>query len=513
MTIAISGPMLASLDTQLAARANAVIARLASGDPTLWGPQAEQEASVRLGWLTLPTTSRALLQPLADLAEELAAAGLTRLVLCGMGGSSLAPEVIAAAYGKDLVVLDSTDPAQVARAATDLERTIVLLASKSGSTIETDSQRRFFIQAFTAAGLEPQHHIVVVTDPGSPFDLSSRAEGYRVINADPNVGGRFSALSAFGLTPTALLGIDPQRLLDDASAAHELLAKSDSPATALAVAMAQQAQRGPLMTLASTDPHLPGLGDWIEQLVAESTGKNGLGVLPVVVESEASVDFLGADRLSVALGTSDRADLAVAAPLGAQFLIWEWATALTGHLLGIDPFNQPNVTESKTNTAALLEEWRSGRSENGPDGVDGPIDIYGARTLLDAFAVLGTGDYLAIMAYLDRGADKEIAELRAVLAARFPHLGVTFGWGPRFLHSTGQFHKGGPQTGTFLQITGSTGHDQAIPGKEYGFATLQLAQALGDVRALAARGRPVIRLHLRERAAGIKHLLSVALSL
>lgn len=510
--IQVSGRLVERLDPELLERGRAILPRLAAGDPTLWGSDAEAEARVRLGWLALPETSRALLDPLASLAAAMRAQGRTRVVLCGMGGSSLAPEVIALNAGATLVVLDSTDPEQVNRASTELDRTVVVLASKSGSTIETDSHRRHFISALRAAGLDPRDHIVVVTDPDSPFDDASQADGYRVIHADPHVGGRFSALSAFGLTPTALLGIDPSVLLDQAAAAQARMLDEDSPALLLGVAMAQQEQQGPLMSIAATDRSLAGLGDWVEQLVAESTGKESKGILPVVVESTAATDFLGSDRLAVSLGPNPAADLAVQAPLGAQFLLWEWATAIAGHLIGIDPFNQPNVTESKTNTGTLLQEWGGAAPTMRPDGVDGPVEVYGATTIAEGLERLEQAGYVAIMAYLDRGADAQVARLRETLAVRYPRSGITFGWGPRFLHSTGQFHKGGPQTGAFLQITGACAADVEIPGRDYGFATLQLAQALGDVRALTSRGRPVVRFHLRDRRAGIAHLLSVAFS-
>jgi hypothetical protein len=443
--------------------------------------------------------------------------GKTEIILCGMGGSSLAPEVIASRFGKALTVVDTTDPAQIASATEHLENSVIIVASKSGTTIETDTQRKFFIDALTQRGLDPSRHLVVVTDPHSPLDQQSREAGFHVVNADPNVGGRFSALSAFGLTPTALLDIDPDLLLQQARTAHEQFLAPDSPAVLLAVAMAQQEKMTPWMTLAATDPTLGGLGDWIEQLVAESSGKSGRGILPIVVESAESADFSGAERLSVALGASVTADLAIEADLGAHFLLWEWATALLGHLSGTDPFNQPNVTESKTNTGALLKEWEGDLPEFTPDAVEGPVEIFGASSVVDAFTLLTAEGYLAIMAYLNRNTDKAIARLRPLLANQLlarPEPGaVTFGWGPRFLHSTGQFHKGGPQTGAFLQITGEQTTDLSIPGAGYGFGTLQMAQALGDVRALASRGRPVVRFHLREREEGIKHLLSVALAL
>jgi glucose-6-phosphate isomerase len=515
MSVSISGPALTGLDTELLRRANAAAARLAQKDITLWGQAAQSEAQVRLGWIDLPYSSTDLLPSLQRVSDAML--GKTRVVLCGMGGSSLAPEVIAAHFGRALTVVDTTDPAQIAAATESLEDTVIVVASKSGTTIETDTQRKFFIDALTQRGLDPIRHIVVVTDPASALDEQSRQAGFQVINADPNVGGRFSALSAFGLTPTALLKIDPNTLLQQAQAAHEQFLTPNSPAVLLAVAMAQQESTAPWMTLAATDPSLSGLGDWIEQLVAESSGKSGRGILPVVVENAESADFLGANRLSVALGACASADLAIEADLGAHFLLWEWATALLGHLSETDPFNQPNVTESKENTGALLKEWEGVLPEFTPDAVDGPVEIFGAASIVDAFSLLTAEGYIAIMAYLNRNSDESILGLRSILAKKLvsrPQPGaVTFGWGPRFLHSTGQFHKGGPQIGAFLQITGEQENDLQIPGRGYGFGTLQMAQALGDVRALATRGRPVVRFHLREREEGIKHLLSVALAL
>jgi glucose-6-phosphate isomerase len=515
MSLTISGPALANLDEELLRRANAAAVRLAQKDATLWGEAARNEAEMRLGWIDLPIASRQLLAPLQEL--QTAMQGRTRVVLCGMGGSSLAPEVIAASHRTALIVVDTTDPNQIAQAVEHLDQTVFVIASKSGTTIETDSQRRYFIDELTRAGLDPRRHIVVVTDPESALDLQSREAGLHVINADPTVGGRFSALSAFGLTPTVLLGIEAENLLIEAQEAHQQFLLPDSPAVLLAVAMAQQARTTPWMSLASTDPLLAGLGDWIEQLVAESSGKAGGGVLPVVVEGSDSIDFLASERLSVALGASASADLSIQGGLGAQFQLWEWATALLGFLLESDPFNQPNVTESKTNTGALLHEWNGALPTFTPDGVDGPVEIFGARTLAEAFDLVTSEGYVAIMAYLNRHTDHSITSLRPLLAkrllARTTPGAVTFGWGPRFLHSTGQFHKGGPQIGAFLQITGQTDVDLEIPGAGYGFSTLQMAQALGDVRALASRGRPVVRLHLREREEGIKHLLSVALAL
>ncbi|GAA2862793.1 glucose-6-phosphate isomerase [Streptosporangium fragile] len=508
---------------------------LANGDPTLWGPDAEAEAAIRLGWLTLPTTSRELLPEIGKLVERARAEGLDHVVLAGMGGSSLAPEVITATADVPLTVLDTTDPAQVRRALDDrLESTIVVVASKSGGTVETDSHRRVYEKAFRDAGIDPVSRIVVVTDPGSPLEQAAREAGYQVFLADPDVGGRYSALSAFGLVPSALAGADVARLLDDAAEVLPLLSQAESnPGLDLGAALGAAAVAGrDKLVLEDGLSEINGLPDWIEQLVAESTGKSGKGILPVVGADPNDTD----DELIAGIDTDGA--VAVSGPLGAQFLVWEYATAVAGRVLGIDPFNQPNVAESKENTGALLD--RPELPAGTPLLVDGPVEVYGElpggqapkdlsdvlTRLLEAIPERG---YLAIMAYLDREAafDAPTAEgasfeemtdawsaadpatLRGLLAVRTDRP-VTFGWGPRFLHSTGQYHKGGPQNGVFLQITGAVEEDVEVPGKPYTLGRLQLAQALGDQGALAKRGRPTVRLHLTDRAAGIARLLEAA---
>ncbi|SFL07454.1 glucose-6-phosphate isomerase [Geodermatophilus ruber] len=509
-----------------------VAARLVRKDPTLWGPDAVPEATVRLGWLDLPASSRELVSRLAELRTELVAAGLDRVVLCGMGGSSLAPEVICRAAGVPLVVLDATDPGQVAAALTDLDRTVVVVSSKSGGTIETDSQRRAFVAAFAEAGLDEREigaRFVVVTDPGSPLADIAAAMGARaVFLADPTVGGRYSALSAFGLVPAALAGADVGALLAEAEGLAEQLSAPDNPALELGLALGAgfRAGRDKLaLAPAAPDNTLPGFGDWAEQLIAESTGKQGRGILPVVVEDIGAPGARGADvLLAVAGGKAppEEPSVGVAGPLGAQFLGWEYATAVTGRILGINPFDQPNVTESKENTRRILTE---GLPEERPAATIGAIEVHGSGGLLDRvdlsahdgvalaldalLASIPPRGYLAVMAYLDRERDAAAAALRAVLARRTERA-VTFGWGPRFLHSTGQYHKGGPQLGAFLQLTGAVAQDLPVPDRPYSFGALQAAQAAGDRAALADRGRPLLRLHLTDRAAGIEQLRSAA---
>ncbi|MEV4756196.1 glucose-6-phosphate isomerase [Micromonospora sp. NPDC049559] len=521
----------APASTRAALVSDGLPARLAEKDPTLWGPDAEEEAKIRLGWVDTFRRSRELLPQLAELKAELG--DLDHVVLAGMGGSSLAPEVITRTLGRPLTVLDTTDPGQVRAALGDrLERTVVVVSSKSGSTVETDSHRRAYLQAFLDAGLteaEAGRHFVIVTDPGSPLEATANEMGAFVVLADPAVGGRYSALTAFGLVPAALAGVEVANLLDEAEELAAALARDENnPGLALGAALGTAATTGrDKVALISDGTGIDGLGDWAEQLIAESTGKSGIGILPVVVEAPGSPGATGPDVLSVTYGGALPAgtvpgggaapDLAVNGPLGAQFLTWEYATAVAGAVLGIDPFNQPNVTESKENTNRILA---SGPPAEAPAFTDGAIEVYapaGApgdlagvlRWLLDG---LGSDGYLAVMAYLDRFADADAAQVRPAFAAASGRP-VTFGWGPRFLHSTGQYHKGGPQVGSYLQITGAVREDLPVPGKPYSFGELQAAQAAGDRQALAGRERPVVRLHLTDRAAGLAQLLDTVRNL
>ncbi len=515
--------------------ASDVAARLSAKDHTLWGEAAESEAAIRLGWLDAPTASRPLVAEIEALREELRAEGVDRVVLCGMGGSSLAPEVICGTAGVPLVVLDGTDPGQVARAVgTDLDRTVVVVSSKSGSTVETDSQRRAFVAAFEAAGIDPTRRVVVVTDPGSPLEKASTEAGYRrVFTADPDVGGRYSALTAFGLVPTGLAGADVGALLDDAASVQKLLATSGAgnPGLVLGAALgaSQNDAGGRRDKLAIVDDGsgLVGFGDWAEQLIAESTGKDSTGVLPVVVEAGAPEAIRPAEDVLVVhlvAGTAQAPEgprVAVSGPLGAQMLVWEFATAVAGRLLGIDPFDQPDVESAKKAARGMLDATPTAED---PAFVDEGVEVRGTPGLLDGADTLAgavdallrsleTDGYLAVTAYLDREADAGLASVRHELAVRTERP-VTFGWGPRFLHSTGQYHKGGPPQGSFLQITSApAGPDVDVPDQPFSFGRLIAAQAAGDAQVLAEHGRPVLRLHLTDRAAqlpAVVRLLSAA---
>lgn len=481
--------------------------RLGAGDSTLWGVDAEPESSVRLGWVHASETSRPLVDEILALRDEFRARGLNRIVLCGMGGSSLAPEVITRTEGVPLVVLDTTHPAQIARVVdSSIETTVVVVSSKSGSTVETDSQKRAFEAAFTAAGIDPLTRIVIVTDPGSPLDVSSRDDGYRVFNADPHVGGRYSALTAFGLVPCGLAGVDIATLLDDADTAlPALLADNESnPGLMLGAAMAGTSPRRDKMGILSAKSSIVGIGDWIEQLVAESTGKNYTGVLPVVLEPGAP-DLSAPDLLPVHILDSE-ADasgdsVTVSGTLGDQLITWEVATAVAGTLLGINPFDQPDVESAKIAARAFLDTTPDAPVTFAVDGAVAmsalgyqPTATTVDEAVHDVLALVTADGYVSVHAYADREAGSGLEMIRDTFALASGGRPTTFGWGPRFLHSTGQYHKGGPAQGVFIQIVETAINDREVPGRPFTFGLLLAAQARGDATVLAEHSRPVLTL-------------------
>ena len=512
--LSVNGPALKIATSASKEALNAITTKLANLDHTLWGHEAEAEALIRLNWVNLPTSSRALLPELDALGAWARERKISRIILAGMGGSSLAPEVIAKTFNKTLTVLDTTDPDQITAAIpsdpADLGHTVVVVGSKSGSTIETASHKALFTELFVAAGCEPKDHFVIVTDPGSPLDKASRADGLKVVNADPHVGGRYSALTAFGLVPATLLGVDASILLDDAATASAIFTEPDSAPVLIAAAIFDAMEQNVAFFDAGSE--VPGLSDWIEQLIAESTGKSQTGRLPIAIESATAA--ISGSALRIGFAESKNSDLTVQGTLGEQFITWEWVTALLGYLLKVDPFNQPNVTEAKERTGALLSTWSNGKVPHFTSAYsDDLLEIHGSSKsdslqgqLRDFFAKSDQCHYVAIMAYLARGIDDEALELRSLIAEK-SEKGTTFGWGPRFLHSTGQFHKGGQHNGAFLQITGENDVDIAIPGQSFSFHTLLMAQALGDGEALADRNFPVLRIHLKERKAGIRRII------
>lgn len=529
--------------------------RLAAHDDALWGddPAHRKVAANRLGWLDVARTIAPRLDELEAFAAEVAAEGFTHAVLLGMGGSSLAPEVFRTTFGVapgrlDLAVLDNTSPAAVrAIAAThDLARTLFVVASKSGGTIEVTSFEKHFWDAVSAVrGADAGRAFVAITDPGTGLEAHARARGYRrVFHNPPDIGGRYSALSVFGLLPSALIGADVRAML--AAAAGELAATAadGGEGLVLGAALGELALAGrDKMTLVAS-PAFASLGVWIEQLVAESTGKSGRGIVPVAGEPLAAPAAYGADRVFVALGAPSlpaaeasaldalaaaghpviRWDSPAPTDLGADMVRWEVATAAASAVLGVDPFDEPNVSEAKAATKAVLERCLAeGRfPERVPAATHGAMSAFvpaGAASpgadpaaWLDAlFAQAKDGDYFAVLAYLQR-TDAREASLEAVrLAARGRmKLAGTLGYGPRFLHSTGQLHKGGAPNGVFLQVTADEG-DAPVPGEPFTFAVLRAAQAAGDFEVLETRGRRVLRVHLGADAdAGLAALAKAA---
>ena len=517
--IHVSGEVKDVVDKHVPELVGALVASgITDSNPTLWGKAAEAEASVRLGWVQSVSTSRPLVGEISSLRDKLVAHGATRYVLAGMGGSSLAPEVITRTFNADLTILDSTEPGQV-RAALEsgVNDLALIVSSKSGSTVETDSQLRTFRSAFEEEGIDPAERIIVVTDPGSPLDKSAREAGYVTFNADPNVGGRFSALTAFGLVPSGLAGVNIEEILDEAEAVLIDLAvdHEDNPGLILGAAIAARVPSVNKLGLVTDGTHIVGLPHWIEQLVAESTGKESTGILPVVLDlvstevtsplNDMVICRLVDDAQERHLRAADRhaGEILVSGTLGAQFMVWEYATAVAGVLLKINPFDQPDVESAKVAARALLDHRPEATA---PLFIDNGIEVRAhgdflgeANTVREAIsaalASLPSDGYLSVQAYVDRATFPQLDGVRELVAARAGRP-VTFGWGPRFLHSTGQFHKGGPATGVFIQILQSPTNDLDIPGRPFTFGQLIEAQAAGDANVLAQHGRPVLTLTL-----------------
>ncbi|MGN8552632.1 UNVERIFIED_CONTAM: glucose-6-phosphate isomerase [Microbacterium sp. SLM126] len=535
--IHLSGHVKSVVDETLPGLVSSLVASgITAGDGTLWGPAAEDEASRRLGWVEAVSVSRPLVPQIEALRQQLAAKGVTRVVLAGMGGSSLAPEVIAQTAGVPLVILDSTAPGQVLAAIDGdtqqggLSQTVLVVSSKSGSTVETDSAKRAFEAAFRDLGIDPLERIVVVTDPGSPLDQAARADGYTVFNADPTVGGRYSALTAFGLVPTGLAGVDIAELLDEADATllEVAIDSPDNPALVLAAAIAGGEPRRDKLGLVTDGTHIVGLPDWIEQLVAESTGKEGTGILPVVLlpvspevenkPSDVQIVRLVDEAKKFHLFEHHTDEVLISGSLGAQLVVWEYATAIAGRMLGINPFDQPDVESAKIAARGLLDA-RPEPTEPAfsVDGVEVRVsdpELAASGTVagvLDAlWSRLPDDGYVSIQAYVNRLELDQLPGLRELVAADSGRP-TTFGWGPRFLHSTGQFHKGGPANGVFLQILEQTDVDLEIPGRPFTFGQLIQAQAAGDASVLAAgHGRPVVTLTLTDPRIEVLSLFEAA---
>ena len=537
-----------------------VAERLWSKDGTLWEASGKtpDEVAAWLGWLDLPDAMSARVAELEHLARDVRQDGYRRAAVLGMGGSSLAPELFsrvfgwaggpagngaASADGVELRVLDSTHPDVVRgfRSWASEQRTLFVVSSKSGTTTEPN--------AFQAAmsDIAPALDFLAITDPGTPLGDLARAQEFRgIIEAPPDVGGRYSALTVFGLVPAALSGLDLRGLLARARAMAEACRAADAatnPGLRLGATIGEAALEGRDKLTILTSPRLAAFGDWAEQLIAESTGKAGTGVVPIVNEPIGDPEAYGDDRSFVILSLAgespdelgsladrltelghpvERIELDDPIDVGGEFVRWEVATAAAGIVLGIDPFDQPNVQESKDATRALLEAFRARGALPAPtplvseDGIgvsadpealgDTPVTVSGAVAQLLSTVRAGR-DYLAILAYLPPEPAVE-ERLQRIRAAWRDGLGVatTLGFGPRFLHSTGQLHKGGPDTGVFIQLTADPVKDLPVPGWEETFGTLIAAQALGDLASLQRRRRRAVRLHLRDLEVGLARL-------
>jgi transaldolase/glucose-6-phosphate isomerase len=524
--------------------------RLAARDPSLWtrDPDTAERIRHRLGWIDAPRQSRDDLYEFRQFAAEIREEGTKHVLLLGMGGSSLCPLVAAETFGQiadwpELLVLDNVDPTAIRDTMDQIDplSTLFLVASKSGTTIETVSLYRHFYDLVAAAGdPRPGGRFVALSDPGSALVAEAQERGFRRIFETPgNVGGRFSALTAFGLVPMALAGYDVESIMESAldmqaDCAPEI-PDAQNPAVRLGMAMAahREAGRDKLTLLAS--PGLASLPLWIEQLVAESTGKQGTGIVPVSNEPPADPAAYGPDRFFVLLSLDGERNLAEDAraealaadghpvlrillprpeAIGGEFLRWEMATAVAGSLLGVNPFDEPDVTASKSITREILDRTPAGSlpESGGPDvasdslelHLDGDadwsegIDRESARALLrDFLDLVRPKDYLAVLSFISGTPERE-ALLETLQSALRQHTGApaTASFGPRYLHSSGQLHKGGPNTGVYLLITSDAGRDISIPESDHTFAALQRAQALGDERALLERDRRVLRVNL-----------------
>ena len=510
--------------------------RLWSKDPSLWFPEPKPEITDRLGWLVLPELKHEQLEELTLFAKKVKDEGISYVVLLGMGGSSLAPDVFQKTFGNasdypELIVLDSTHPSAVlsVEGKLNFRRTLFLVSSKSGTTLETLSLFRYFWKQVSRVKENPGHHFVAITDPGTPLEQLAQERGFRMVfEADPDVGGRYSAFTNFGLVPAALIGMDIHRLLDRAWIASENCALHVSEDKAagiiLGAALSEVAKDRDKLTFIAS-PSISDFPDWLEQLIAESTGKDGRGILPVVNEPFALPEEYGQDRFFVFLtlegddtrGIGERMSALEKAghpvvritlkekfDLGGEIFSWEIAVASAGSGLGIHPFNQPDVQLAKDFTRMAMEK-RSKEKHSKDDvetlSTDKPEVL--AEALKNWISQARSGDYIALQAYLSPTLEttEALQNVRSELLKR-TQLATTLGYGPRFLHSTGQFHKGGPNKGLFLQIVDESKADVSIPETDCDFASLIKAQALGDYQALRQRDRRIIRVNLKKDVLG-----------
>lgn len=478
-----------------------IASRLAAQDPELWGPDAVAVAADGLGWTEAVADARPLVAQVEALRERLARDGVDRVVACGAGGASVAAQVIAATQGVPLDVLDSTHPDAVRRVLGDrIASTAAVIVSRSGTTLEADAHRRVFEQGFRDAGVDPTTRIVVVTDAGTPLEAAALEAGYRVFPAPARTGGRYSALTAAALVPAGLAGADLGELLDEAES--ELLdlaidAESNNGLVLAAAVAGSNPRRGTLVVVAD-GTHLVGFGDWLQQLVAGSLGKGGTGLLPVVAERrDPQLSALPDDAQVLRLvddATDDRHDplleageLLVSGTLGELLLVWEHAVAIAGLLIGVDPFDQPEIDAAEATVRSLLE------------AADGrPVEVPAAERpdAIERFLAEGGEDgFVGLVLWADPATRPDLASLRPSIAAGTGRP-VVLDWGPRSSHATAQLLRDGPAGGTHVVVSAPSADDVPIPGRPYGYAALFAAGVLEDVRALEARGRRVLHVRL-----------------
>ena len=555
------GPLAERLHTAVHEAEQAGVAkRIWRKDASLWKANEASHKQIRnsLGWLTLPDEMIGVAGELIEFAEMIAARGFRHVMVCGMGGSSLCPEVLARTFGRqqgfpELLVLDSTDPDVIARLRDqiDIDHCLFVIASKSGTTTEPTVFYKYWYDEVGQRRSNPGENFIAITDPGSPLvDTAAELGFQRTFLNQADIGGRYSALSYFGMVPAALMGIDIRKLLERAKEAAQscsaLMPAASNDALKLGTILGECANAGRDKLTLAIDPQIETLGLWIEQLIAESTGKEGKGILPVNGEPLGTPDVYGDDRffISISLGKVSgeperRLDALAAAGqtvgftvlndpynLSIEFFVWEFATAVAGWRLGINPFDQPNVQEAKDATKELLNGFtrRGHLDPRNTLAADELITIYGPddapqaesveEVLRNHLATIKPGDYIAFLNYIEETPDTDRAfqELRTELRDR-TSCATTVGYGPRFLHSTGQLHKGGPDTGVFFQIIANDAVDFAIPGEPYTFTILKQAQALGDFRALVKRGRRVIGIDLGDKTVeGLDRLTNIIAS-
>lgn len=509
--------------------------RLWKKDPTLWAKAGTPEISDRLGWLTLPETAQSQLDEWKGLAEAARAEDVQQVVLIGMGGSSLAPEVLAKTFPPApgfprLLVLDTTHPDAVAqvRAQINPARSWFLVSSKSGTTLETISLFRFFWSTLSSEGAARGRRFIAITDPQTPLERLARDRSFRTfVTATPDVGGRYSALTAFGLLPASLIGVDVDRLLKRASEMATLcgphVPPSENPGLELGAALGVLGRAGIDKITMLSSRSVTAYPVWAEQLIAESTGKEDRGLVPVAGERIHTPSFYGRDRFFASLHVASdealpgvdaiahagfpvaRFELRDPYDLGAEFFRWEVGVASAGAVLGIHPFNQPDVELAKE----LARRAMSAASRVDPSGVPKTVRTTDRSAIQGLLESAGPGCYLAVQAYVapDDASDAALAFLREALTDR-SGLPVTVGYGPRFLHSTGQLHKGGPATGRFLQLIDTPIQDLPVPETDFTFGQIIRAQAAGDAEALVSRERTILRLDLGSDASlGIRSIV------